>query len=108
GYDPVQSGREETARMRPAADVDTETDALENEIGKLRERIAALHKEREPEPVADYELTGPDGAPVRLSALFGDRPDLILVHNMGRKCPMCTLWADGFNGIAHHLANRAA
>ena len=19
-------------------------------------------------------------------------------------CPMCTLWIDGFNGVAHHLA----
>jgi len=22
-------------------------------------------------------------------------------------CPMCTLWIDGFNGIAHHLAQNA-
>ena len=27
---------------------------------------------------------------------------------MGSSCPSCTLWADGFNGIYHHLANRAA
>jgi predicted dithiol-disulfide oxidoreductase (DUF899 family) len=27
---------------------------------------------------------------------------------MGASCVYCTLWADGFNGIHDHLANRAA
>ena len=27
---------------------------------------------------------------------------------MGRSCPNCTLWADGFNGIYPHIADRAA
>ena len=25
------------------------------------------------------------------------------IHNMGKGCPYCTLWADGFNGVAKHL-----
>jgi predicted dithiol-disulfide oxidoreductase (DUF899 family) len=48
--------------------------------------------------------------PVRLSELFTapDRP-LVVYHLMyGKKqtspCPMCTLWIDGLNGVAHHLA----
>jgi predicted dithiol-disulfide oxidoreductase (DUF899 family) len=47
---------------------------------------------------------------VRLSQLF-TAPDrsLIIYHLMYGKeqtspCPMCTMWIDGFNGIAHHLA----
>ena len=34
--------------------------------------------------------------------------DLFVIHNMGRSCPNCTLWADGFNGIYPHIADRAA
>ncbi|MCP4584243.1 MAG: DUF899 domain-containing protein [candidate division Zixibacteria bacterium] len=33
--------------------------------------------------------------------------ELIVVHNIGRSCPYCTMWADGFNGIVNHLENRA-
>jgi predicted dithiol-disulfide oxidoreductase (DUF899 family) len=47
---------------------------------------------------------------VRLSQLFTgrDRP-LVMYHLMFGKlqtspCPMCTMWTDGFNGVAHHLA----
>jgi predicted dithiol-disulfide oxidoreductase (DUF899 family) len=93
---------------RAAADVDREIEAAEREIGAVRERVAKLRGEREPEPVADYDVTTSHGAKVRLSALFGAKPDMILVHNMGRRCPMCTLWADGFNGVRAHLEDRAA
>lgn len=71
------------------------------------QRLADLRKELPPEPVADYELQGPDGT-VRLSQVFGNKEDLILVHNMGSDCPYCTMWADGFNGVLHHLEDRAA
>lgn len=93
---------------RTAAETDTATEALEAEIGKIREKIAALRRDRPPEPVKDYELVAGDGAKVRLSTLFGGRRDLFLVHNMGSRCPMCSMWADGFNGLLAHLENRAA
>ena len=48
---------------RPAPDVDRDIDAVETDIGKLREKIAALRKDRAPEPVEDYELVGADGGP---------------------------------------------
>lgn len=83
-------------------------------INERRQKITALHDEMralqakvDPQVVEDYELTGWDG-PVRLSALFGDKPDLIVIHNMGTSCPACTMWADGFNGVYDHLADRAA
>lgn len=79
-----------------------------------RRQIAGLHREMrtlqaavEPEVVTDYELTGWNG-PVRLSELFGDKRDLIVIHNMGVGCTSCTMWADGFNGVYDHLASRAA
>jgi hypothetical protein len=43
-----------------------------------------------------------------LGKMKGHYKDLILVHNMGQSCRYCTMWADGFNGIHPHLANRAA
>ena len=49
----------------------------------------------------------------RLSELFtaSDRP-LIVYHLMYGKaqttpCPMCTMWIDGFNGVAQHLEQNA-
>jgi predicted dithiol-disulfide oxidoreductase (DUF899 family) len=77
------------------------------EITALQKEMRELQAAIEPQPVEDYELTGWEG-PVRLSALFGDKRDLILIHNMGVGCTSCTMWADGFNGVYDHLASRAA
>jgi predicted dithiol-disulfide oxidoreductase (DUF899 family) len=78
-----------------------------HEIAALRGKMRALQAEIEPEEVADYSLTSAAG-PIRLSELFGDRDTLIVIHNMGRSCPACTMWADGYNGVASHLESRAA
>jgi len=77
------------------------------EIETMREEMRALQAAIEPQAVADYEFAGWDG-PVRLSELFGDKRDLFVIHNMGRGCSYCTMWADGFNGVYDHLADRAA
>ena len=79
-----------------------------------RKRIEALRVEMrqaeaavEPEEVADYALQTSNG-PVKLSELFGSKKDLFVIHNMGRSCIYCTMWADGYNGVYDHLADRAA
>ena len=82
-------------------------ESYRGQIADLREKMRTLQAEVEPEPVEDYELATPNG-PVRLSELFGGKDDLIVIHNMGASCPYCTLWADGFNGLYDHLADRAA
>lgn len=79
---------------------------LEEALVSQNEHLAALKRRLPPEAVKDYFLSGPDGK-VRLSSLFHGKRDLIVVHNMGRSCPYCTMWADGFNGLHHHFANRA-
>lgn len=81
--------------------------AYRGQIAELRRRMREVQAEIEPEPVADYALAMPDGT-VRLADLFGGKADLFVIHNMGASCPYCTLWADGFNGIYDHLADRAA
>jgi len=95
----------------------------EMEMFKGIERVAALRRELPlGAEVNDYlfqegprDLDGPD-APVtgvRLSELFsGPGRSLIVYHFMYGKrnttaCPMCTMWIDGFNGIAPHLARNA-
>lgn len=90
-----------------AEDIDKRIEDEYKRMFEARERIVGLRKERPPEPVNDYEFRTLDG-PIRLSELFGSEHDLLVVHNMGRSCPMCTLWADGFNGVVRHLENRTA
>lgn len=77
------------------------------QIAAVREKMRSLQEDTEPEEVSDYEFHTAAG-PLRLSQLFGDREDLIVIHNMGVSCPACTMWADGFNGVLPHITNRAA
>jgi predicted dithiol-disulfide oxidoreductase (DUF899 family) len=92
----------------------------EIELMRQRERVAELRR-RMPKgaTIQDYEfLEGPasldDGDEpvrrVRMSELFTapDRSLVIYQFMFGKKqtkaCPMCTAWIDGYNGVAHHLA----
>jgi len=92
----------------------------EIELRQQRERVAQLRRALPPgATIQDYEfLEGPTSLnegdepirKVRLSELFTE-PDraLVIYHFMyGNKqtkaCPMCTAWIDGYNGVAHHLA----
>lgn len=84
-----------------------ELNGYREQIAGLRKKMRELQSKIEPQPVEDYKLETTKG-PVRLSGLFGDNDTLIVIHNMGASCPYCTLWADGFNGVAEHLADRAA
>lgn len=81
--------------------------AYRREMGTLRDKMRALQKEAEPQEVENYRFASADG-PVRLSDLFGNKEHLFVIHNMGKSCPACTMWADGFNGVRPHLENRAA
>ena len=89
------------------ATTQTEIERLELELVERGERLAEMKRRQPREAVQDYTLAGWNG-PVQLSELFAGKPDLIVVHNMGRGCRYCTLWADGFNGVYPHLADRAA
>jgi len=77
------------------------------QIDGIRSEMRALQAQVEPEVVEDYRFETLDGH-VALSELFGDKEDLFIIHNMGKTCPACTMWADGFNGVLAHLENRAA
>lgn len=81
--------------------------AYRQQIAELRKKMRDVQSNIAPEKVQDYTFATPQGS-VQLSTLFGDKDTLILVHNMGRSCVYCTMWADGFNGIYPHLRDRAA
>jgi predicted dithiol-disulfide oxidoreductase (DUF899 family) len=91
----------------PHREITKKLAAYRREIAALRDKMRALQNEAEPEEVENYRFATTDG-PVRLSELFGEREYLFVIHNMGRGCPACTMWADGFNGVLPHLENRAA
>ena len=94
--------------MNPSStDIVSEVERLEEHLVVQHERLAELKRQLPRKEVQDYTLSGPKG-PVRLSDLFGDKTDLIVIHNMGKGCRYCTLWADSFNGVVPHLQNRAA
>ncbi|MBL7777471.1 MAG: DUF899 family protein [Chitinophagales bacterium] len=80
--------------------------ALQKEINEKHKQITALRKELTDEQINDYVLKNGDGKPVLLSSLFNEKNELLVIHNMGKKCVYCTLWADGFNGVLPHLTNR--
>ena len=100
----------ETLEATTGAQVDLsdQIERMENELMEMKGKLAELRRQLPPETVEDYVLTDTNGNQARLSELFGDRSELIFVHNMGKRCSYCTLWADGFIGFTKHLEDRAA
>lgn len=81
---------------------------LSKEIYEKKQALSQLRRQLPPEAVQDYELINWQGQKVKLSSLFGDKSDLIVIHNMGKDCAYCTLWADGFVSVLPHIVNRAS
>jgi predicted dithiol-disulfide oxidoreductase (DUF899 family) len=119
----INSTQRQTNLQNESAEYVSKRDELrlaEIELMRQRERVADLRR-RLPEGaiVQDYVFEeGPatldagdtPTRTVRLSELFtGADRSLVIYHFMfGKKqtnpCPMCTLIIDGWNGVAHHLA----
>lgn len=81
--------------------------ALHGEIQKLTAELKGLLKSETVVDVSGYKFSSGDGD-VSFDDLFGDKDDLMIVHNMGKSCVYCTTYADGVNGILHHLENRCS
>lgn len=81
---------------------------LEQRFAEVREQLSKARRDAAAEPVGAYSFDAHDGTKLALAELFGSRHDLLVVHNMGRSCRYCTLWADGLNGVVPHLESRAA
>ena len=107
----------DSSLLMPAAD-----DAYRRSRDRLRaaeidlrdriEAVAAMRRELPPGPVVpDYTFIE-NGSRVQLSELFAaDKPHLIVYHLMywakdDSFCPSCSMWIDGFNGIAPHVTQQ--
>lgn len=80
---------------------------LESEIREKDKQLTELKKELGHQNVQDYEFELIDRK-ITLTELFGDKDDLIVIHNMGKDCAYCTMWSDGFNGVLQHIQDRTS
>ncbi len=86
--------------------------AEEKDFTRLRDQLSA---KRRAMPWLrmdkDYRFDGPEGQNLALADLFGGRRQLIVYHFMfapdwEKPCKSCSFWADGYNGVTQHLAQR--
>jgi predicted dithiol-disulfide oxidoreductase (DUF899 family)/predicted enzyme related to lactoylglutathione lyase len=90
------------------ASIQNEINKLEQEILEKKKRLAQLRKSVPEQKVENYQFVTSGGQEISLLDCFRDKNELIVVHNMGRSCSYCTMWADGFNGVYQHLVQKAA
>ena len=91
------------------SELNQQIEELEKQHFELTEKLVKLKRARtNNEVVQDHHLQNWNGSTTKLSEMFGEKTDLILIHNMGIGCSYCTLWADGLNGFAKPLADRSA
>ena len=94
-----------------------ERDALLDAEMALRrqvEAVAALRRALPPGGTLKEDYLFEEGAqasPVRMSALFGDKPELVVYSfmygpNVEQPCPSCTSIIDSLDGAAPHVAQR--
>lgn len=89
--------------------MNTEIARLEQEVLAAKQRLTEAMRTAEPQVVKNYTMRhAGTGAPVAFLELFGTSDELLVIHNMGRGCVYCTLWADGFSSLYKHFSNRCA
>ena len=86
--------------------VERQIKKAEDDLLKRKKKLLGLRKKVKPIMVSDYSFSTWNGGQLKLSEMFGDKQELMVIHNMGKQCPYCTLWADGFNGVVGHLEQR--
>lgn len=85
--------------------------AKEKAFTQAREEMAAARRALPGLVIdADYTFGATEGT-MTLADLFDGRPQLIVQHFMygedwAEGCPMCSFWADSFDGLSVHLAHR--
>lgn len=95
-------------KKNPNVKLEKKLQKIEDEIRSGRKKmLKILSKLGHMDNVQDYELKDWNNNPIKLSAMFGNKNDLIIVHNMGKSCSYCTLWADGFNGTQYFTERKA-
>lgn len=74
-----------------------------------REQVADLRRQLPQGPALPAYTFHSESGEVELTELFRDNsPTLAVIHFMYRDedtapCPMCSMWADGYNAVARHI-----
>ncbi len=100
--------KKDKGKKNNSTDIEKKLAKLDKEMAKSRKKMLKLNSKLSRMDVEDYTFKDRDGNDVKLSQMFGDKSELIVVHNMGKSCSYCTMWADGFNGDFQHIEKRAA
>ncbi|MFA9557952.1 DUF899 family protein [Evansella sp. AB-rgal1] len=85
-----------------------EIERVEKEIVDKKDYLRKLRSKLQGSEVENYVFLTSNEVEVSLLDLFGEKNELILIHNMGKSCSYCTMWADGFNSVYHHIIEKAA
>lgn len=83
-----------------------EIEKLYTEIEEKRKQIIALKRAAPLEEIKNYSFIDRNGKKQELLDLFGDSDQLLLIHNMGKSCVYCTMWADGLRGYSEIISNK--
>lgn len=86
--------------------VDKEYERIWKNLQKSQQELVDYLKSRPKEKVNDFILKNSNGD-IKLSELFGDKKELMIIHNMGKSCAYCNLWALSFTGLYPHFQDRA-
>lgn len=78
---------------------------LQKEVRKLQKEMLAIRETLAPEEVSNYTFETKNGEK-SLADFFGENYELLVIHNMGKACSYCSLWADGINGFTKQLLSR--
>jgi predicted dithiol-disulfide oxidoreductase (DUF899 family) len=90
------------------SDVEKKINELSMKRYEINKELQALYSELPKDEIQDYVVKTMDGKEINLSELFGDKDEMILIHNMGPSCAYCTMWADELNGVLPYLSTKAA
>lgn len=84
----------------------SEIELLQQEIFKKQKELIELKQKMPLEKIKNYSFKNVNGKEVGLLDLFEGREELLLIHNMGKSCVYCTMWADVLSGMNHIVKDR--
>lgn len=79
---------------------------LQKEIFEKQKEINKLKLEQAPEKINNYTFQDRKGNNINLLDIFEEKDELLIIHNMGKSCVYCTMWADVISGMHHIIADR--
>jgi predicted dithiol-disulfide oxidoreductase (DUF899 family) len=85
-----------------------EIESIDKNIETLRKKKIELNAKLGAMEVQNYSLKDREGNEVKLYDLFGDKNYLIVIHNMGKGCNYCTMWADGMKDTYKEIEKKSA